>query len=59
MKSYITTKEELNRISVKELHNMFNHASHIAFSDSSYEPEKANAKNSMEQIKRELISRKV
>ena len=58
MKSYITTQQELNRMSESELHALFNRAAGIAYSENSVEPEKALAKASLEQVKRVLASRK-
>ena len=58
MKTPITTQQELNRMSVNELHGLFNRAAGIAFSSESIEPEKAVAKASLEQIKRVLTSRR-
>jgi len=58
MKTFITTQEELNRMSVNELHALFNRAADIAYSEDSIEPEKALAKASLEQVKRTLCSRK-
>ena len=58
MKSYITTKEELNRMSVKELQALFNRVSSTAYSKDSDDLDKVTAKASMEQIKRALSGRR-
>ena len=48
----------LNRMSARELHTLFNRVADITYRKDSMEPEKGTARASMTQIKRVLISRR-